>query len=93
VFIKEQEVTTRRSGPLVLIATQTKEVAKEILTQSQMFMQQSLCSFCCLFDDENINTQSLQLREHGTSELVVYSLSGFVSINFSEILHFMQSRT
>lgn len=64
VFIKQQEQAIRKAGPLVLIATQTKEVAKEILTQSQMFMQQSLCSFCCLFDDENINTQALQLREH-----------------------------
>ena len=64
VFIKQQDSAIRKAGPLVLIATQTKEVAKEILTQSQMFMQQSLCSFCCLFDDENINTQALQLREH-----------------------------
>jgi hypothetical protein len=65
VFIKQQEPSIRKAGPLVLIVTQTKEVAKEILTQSQMFMQQSFCSFCCLFDDENINTQALQLRENG----------------------------
>ena len=47
-----------------------KKMAMEFLEHGiyqlqQMFMQQSLCSFCCLFDDENINTQSLQLRENG----------------------------
>ena len=55
----------RKAGPLVLIATQTKEVAKEILTQSQMFIHQAQCTFSCLFDDENIATQALHLREHG----------------------------
>jgi ATP-dependent RNA helicase DDX5/DBP2 len=64
-FVKRQDINVRRAGPLVLIVTQTKEVAKEILTQSQMFMQQALVSFCCLFDDENINTQSIQLNERG----------------------------
>lgn len=65
VHIKQQDTDIRRKGPLVLIATQTKEVAKEILTHSQMFMHQAQCTFCCLFDDENINTQALQLKGHG----------------------------
>jgi 3-hydroxyisobutyrate dehydrogenase-like beta-hydroxyacid dehydrogenase len=30
-----------------------------------MFMHQAQCTFCCLFDDENINTQALQLKGHG----------------------------
>ncbi|RNA22134.1 atp-dependent rna helicase dbp2, partial [Brachionus plicatilis] len=62
VFIREQAPEIRRAGPLVLIVTQTKEVAKEILTHAQMFIHQSQCSYCCLFDDENINTQSVHLR-------------------------------
>jgi hypothetical protein len=65
VFIKQQEIELRKKGPLVLIVTQTKEVAKEILTHSQMFMHQAQCTFCCLFDDENINTQALQLSQLG----------------------------
>jgi hypothetical protein len=65
VFIREQTYEIRKQGPLVLIATQTKEVAKEILTHAQMFMLQAKCSFACLFDDENINTQAMQLRERG----------------------------
>jgi hypothetical protein len=65
VFIKEQNFEVRRQGPLVLIVTQTKEVAKEILTHAQMFMLQAQCTFCCLFDDENINSQLMTLRERG----------------------------
>lgn len=65
MFIREQAPEIRRAGPLVLIVTQTKEVAKEILTNSQMFIHQSQCSYCCLFDDENINTQSQHLRGRG----------------------------
>lgn len=65
VFIKEQNFEIRKQGPLVLIVTQTKEVAKEILTHSQMFMLQAQCTFCCLFDDENINSQLMTLRERG----------------------------
>ena len=65
MFIREQSVEVRKAGPLVLIVTQTKEVAKEILTTSQMFMHQAHCKFSCLFDDENINTQVMHLRDHG----------------------------
>ena len=60
----------------MLIVTQTKEVAKEILTHAQMFMLQAKCSFACLFDDENINTQAMQLRERGQffcQQLLVFS--------------------
>ena len=32
-----------------------------------MFMHQAHCSFSCLFDDENINTQAMHLRDHGKS--------------------------
>lgn len=70
VFIKEQMPEVRRQGPLVLIVTQTKEVAKEILTHAQMFMLQAQCHFCCLFDDENINTQLMQLRERDYDILI-----------------------
>jgi superfamily II DNA/RNA helicase len=65
VFIKEQSIEVRKQGALVLIVTQTKEVAKEILTNAQMFMHQANCSFSCLFDDENVNTQVLHLRDNG----------------------------
>ena len=65
VHIKQQDPELRRKGPLVLIVTQTKEVAKEIMTHSQMFMHQAQCTFCTLFDDENINTQSMQIRDIG----------------------------
>jgi superfamily II DNA/RNA helicase len=68
VYIKQQEIETRKKGPLVLIVTQTKEVAKEILTHSQMFMHQAQSSFCCLYDDENINTQVAQLNQLGLNQ-------------------------
>ena len=74
VFIKEQEFEKRKKGPLVLIVTQTKEVAKEILTHSSMFIYQSQCSFCSLIDDENINTQIALLNERGTL-LLFFSLA------------------
>jgi hypothetical protein len=65
VFIREQDPLVRKKGPLVLIVTHTKEVAKEVLSNAQMFIQQALCSFCCLFDDENITTQVLNMSQMG----------------------------
>lgn len=66
MHVKSKEVESRKKGgPSVLIVTQTKEVAKDILTHSQMFMHQAQCTFCGLFDDENINTQALQLNQYG----------------------------
>ncbi len=41
-------------------------------------MHQAQCSFCCLFDDENINTQSLLLKENGMLIFFYYRMLKFV---------------
>jgi superfamily II DNA/RNA helicase len=75
--VKEQAVEIRKAGPLVLIVTQTKEVAKEIFTHAQMFILQAKCTLCCLFDDENINTQSQNLKDNGK---IVFQNLAYVKI-------------